>query len=146
MKKFLQFVMAIKTTACLAFTAEVMLITVASMIFGRGSIPISYIWQMIFLALTFSKLQYFVFSENTLGDMKTTGRMAVLEGAMLAVLSAFAFAFQWFPADSVINWLIFVVVYAVIFHIAAFALRVVFRLGGMKYNEMLNAYNARSES
>ncbi len=146
MKRFLQFIMAIKTTAALAFTAEVMLVTVVSMIIGRDGIPVSYIWQMIFLALTFSKIQYFVFSENTLGDMKTTGRMALLEGAMLAVLAVFAFAFRWFPAERVTNWLIFIGVYAALFHIAAFALRIVFRLGGMKYNELLIAYNARRES
>ena len=138
--------MAIKTIAALAFTGGVMLVTVASMFLGEGSIPVGYIWQMIFLALIYSGLQLFAFSENTLGRMRTPGRMAFLGVSMMAVFAVFALIFGWFPAQSLMNWLIFIGVYAAIFFIALFTLRTVFRLGGMKYNDLLTAYKARHQS
>ena len=145
MKKFAQFVAAVKSIAVFAFTALVMLVTVASMFLGKDSIPISYIWQMIFLSLIFGCLHLYSFSEHETKKMNLPGRLAVLGVPMLLVVSAFAFFFGWFPANSVVNWLIFVGLYTGIFLIAVFVLRIVFRLSGIKYDRMLAAYKASQE-
>ena len=142
MKKFIQLIAAVKAVASLAFTAQIMLATVASMLFNRGSIPISYIWQMIFLALIYGCLQLAAFSENFFRRMKTPGRMLFLAASMFAALTVFAILFQWFPLENLINWLIFIGLYAAVFLIAVFALRTVFRLSGIKYTQMLVAYQA----
>ena len=141
MKKFMQFIAAVKTVAALAFTAQIMFVTVVSMFFGREGVPISYIWQMIFLALIYGCLQLAVFSENYFRRMGTTGRMALLGVSMFVALSGFAVIFQWFPALNLANWLIFAGLYTAAFLIAAFALRTVFRLGGLKYTQMLTLYH-----
>ena len=57
MRKFMKLTAAIKTVASLAFTALIMIATVASMVFGRDSIPVSYIWQAILLALIYGSIQ-----------------------------------------------------------------------------------------
>ncbi|MDL2232752.1 hypothetical protein LJC63_04130 [Ruminococcaceae bacterium OttesenSCG-928-L11] len=146
MKRFFQLIMAIKTTAAFAFTGGIMLLTVGTMLYGRDSISVSLIWQIIFLALIFGCLQFVTFSENTLGRMGTPGRMTVLGVSMLMVLAVFALIFRWFPMQSLVNWLVFIGLYVVAFLIATLALHTVFRLGGMKYNELLVAYKARRES
>ena len=142
MKKFMQLIAAVKAVASLAFTALIMIATVASMIFGRDSLPIGYIWQAIFLALIYGIVQLIAFSENYFKQMKTLGRMAILGVSMFVALAAFAIMFRWFPVQSLENWLIFIGLYAAAFLIAVFALRTVFRLGGIKYNQMLAAYKA----
>lgn len=146
MKRFLQLVAAIKTMAAFAFTGGVMLVTVLSMVLGKESIPIRFVWQMIFLALIYGCLQLLAFSENTFRRINTPGRMAFLGISMLAVLIVFALIFQWFPAQNLTNWLVFVGLYIAVFFITVIALRTVFRLGGMKYNELLIAYKVRREN
>ena len=145
MKRFMQFIAAIKSVAALAFTALIMLATVLSMLFGRDGIPISYIWQMIFISLIYSCIQFAVFSESYFMKMKTTGRTTILGVSMLLVLSVFAIAFQWFPVQDPMNWVIFVGSCAAVFVIAVVALRTVFRLGGIKYDQMLAVYKANRE-
>ena len=142
MKKFMQTIAAVKAVASLAFTAQIMLVTVASMLFSRESVPISFIWQMIFLALIYGCLQLAAFSENYFKRMKTPGRMTFLGLSMFAALAVFAIIFHWFPMQNLLNWLIFIGLYAAVFLIAAFALRTVFRLSGIKYNQMLAVYQA----
>ena len=142
MKNFMQSLAAVKAAASLAFTAMIMIVTVISMIFGRAGVPIGYIWQMIFLALIFGLVQLIALSENCFKHMKTPGRMTVIGIAMLAALAIFALIFQWFPTGIPVNWLIFVGLYAAVFLIAVFTLRAVFRLSGVKYNQMLAAFKA----
>jgi hypothetical protein len=142
MKKFLQFVAAVKTIAAFAFTAQSMLVTVVSMLWGDTVIPIGYIWQMIFLSLIFACLHIHAFSEHESQKLNGAGRLAVLGVPMLLALLAFAYFFNWFPAGNLVNWLIFIGIYAAVFFIAIFAFRIAFRVSGMKYNEMLRLYKA----
>lgn len=145
MKRFIQLVAAIKSVASLAFTAGLMVITVAAMLFGRDTISVRIIWQVVFLALIFGALQYLLFSENVFRRMGTPGRMALLCISMLVVLALFALIFQWFPVKSLSSWLLFVGVYAAFFAVATVVLRVVFRMGEFKYNELLTAYKSRHD-
>ena len=140
MKKSFQFIVAVKAVASLAFTAQVMLATVVSMFFGRESIPVSALWQMLFLALFYSCSQFFIFSENLPFQIKTYGRIALLGLSMFTVLTIFAIVFKWFPVQNLQNWLIFIGLYAAVFLIALSALLTVFRVSGIKYNQMLAAY------
>lgn len=143
MKKFIQLIAAVKTVASLAFTAGIMLVTVGAMFLGKDTIPLGLIWQAVFLALIFGGLQLLAFSDNAFARAGTPGRMAFLGVSMLAVLALFALAFKWFPAGSITNWLIFIGLYAAVFAIATIVLRLVFRMGGLKYDEMLSAYKSR---
>ena len=142
MKNSMQIIAAVKAVASLAFTALIMMITVASMIFSRDSIPLSYIWQAIFLSLIYGCFQLIAFSENYFKQMKTFGRMTILGVSMFMALTGFAITFQWFPMQKLMNWLVFLGLYIAVFFIALFALRTVFRLSGIKYNQMLAAYKA----
>ncbi len=145
MKKFIQFVAAIKTMASFAFTGGMMLVTVAAMLFGKDAIPVGIVWQVVFLSLIYGALQFLAFSDSVFPRMRTVGRMAFLGASMLAALVAFALAFRWFPAGNPLNWLAFIGLYAAVFAVAAVALRIVFRLGGIRYDELLGAYKARQQ-
>ena len=146
MKKFMQLIAAVKAVAALAFTAEIMLATVVSMLFGKDGVPVGYIWQMMFLALIYGCIQLVVFSDHYFPQMKTPGRILLLGASMFAVLAAFAVLFQWFPVTILSNWFVFIGVYVAVFLIAVFALRTVFRLSGVKYTQMLAAYQANHDS
>ena len=146
MKSFFQFVAAIKTMASLAFAAGIMLVTVAFMILGRDVISIGIVWQAIFLALIFGILQLLAFSDKTFPRMRTFGRMLFLSISLLVILAIFALVFKWFPANSIVNWLIFIGAYAAVFTVAAVALRIVFRVGELKYDELLAAYKTRQNN
>lgn len=145
MKKFMQLIAAIKSIAALAFTGGIMLVTVASMLLGKEFVSVGIIWQTIFLALIYGVLQYIAFSENVFARMRTPGRMTILSLSMLIALAAFAIVFQWFPIGNIINWLIFLGIYCVVFVVATIALRIVFHVGELKYNNLLAAYKARQE-
>ena len=145
MKKFLWSVAAIKTIAAFALSGMTMFLTVSSMFLGRDSISIGSIWQMISLSLIFGCLHLLAFSEHLSKKMSMPGRMAVLGLPMLLALSAFAYFFGWFPANSLANWLIFIGGYAGVFMIATFAMRTAFRVSGIKYNQMLAVYKASHE-
>lgn len=143
MKKFIQLIAAIKSAASLAFTAGVMIITVGATLLGKEALPVGIMWQAVFLALIFGTLQFLAFSDRVFTRMDTPGRMILLCASTLAVLIAFAFVFQWFPTSNIVNWLIFIGLYAVLFAVATIVLQIVFRVGGLKYNEMLAAYKTR---
>ena len=132
--------------ASLAFAAGIMLVTVAFMILGRDVISISIVWQAIFLALIFGVLQFLAFSDKTFPRMRTFGRMSFLSISLLVMLAIFALVFKWFPANSILNWLIFIGAYAAFFTVAAVALRIVFRVGELKYDELLTAYKTRQNN
>ena len=143
MKKFIQLVAAIKAAASLAFTAGIMLITVGAMLLGQNAIPTSIIWQAVFLALIFGTLQFLAFTDHVFPRMGTAGRMAFLCLSMLAVLALFALVFRWFPAGHIASWAIFLGLYAAVFAIATIALRIVFRVGELTYNDSLAAYKTK---
>ena len=145
MKKFLQYIAAVKAVAALAFAAQAMLVTVVAMFLGWGSIPISYIWQMIGLALLYGCLQHIAFVDHEGKHRRTAGRLVFLGCSMFIALVGFALVFQWFPAQSPIHWLAFAGLYALAFLTAVFTLRLVFRLGGIRYDQMLAAYKANRE-
>ena len=145
MEKFLQSIAAIKTIAAFALTGLMMFVTVVSMFLGKDSIPIGYIWQMIFLSLIFGCLHLHAFSEHVAKKTNMPGRMAVLGVPMLLALSAFAHFFQWFATGSLVNWLIFIGLYTGVFIIATFALHTAFRVSGIRYNQMLAIYKAGRE-
>ena len=146
MKKAIQLIAAIKTIAMFASTGGIMLTVFVSMFLGRDSIPLSYIWQIIFLSLIYGSLHYITFSENTLKNISSAGRMALLGVSMLLALAAFALIFEWFPTQNPVNWLIFAGLYAAVYFIAVLVFRIVFRLGGMRYDELLVAYKTRHEN
>ncbi|MDL2232523.1 hypothetical protein LJC63_02945 [Ruminococcaceae bacterium OttesenSCG-928-L11] len=143
MKRFMQYVAAIKTVTAFAFTGAIMLLTVAAMFLGKDAISIGIIWQTVFLALIFGTAQFVCFSENIFTKLRTPGRLTILSVVTLAALSIFAAVFKWFDIGNAINWLVFAGVYAVIFLIATTALRMVFRVGELRYNELLVAYKSR---
>ena len=68
--------------------------------------------------------------------------MTILGASMFMALAVFAVIFQWFPVRNLANWLIFAGMYIAVFLVAVFALRNVFRLSGITYNQMLAAYKA----
>ncbi|MCL2047077.1 MAG: hypothetical protein FWG88_11940 [Oscillospiraceae bacterium] len=145
MKKFLQTIAALKAVAALAFTAQIMVVTVATMLLRKNSIPISYIWQMVFLALIFSAVQILAFSENRFEKTKTSARLTFLGLTMLFILACFAIAFKWFPLQNPVNWIAFTGSYIAVFFVSLFTLRIVFRLGGIEYTQMLNVYKGQGQ-
>jgi hypothetical protein len=145
MKKIMQFIVSVKLIAAFAFSAQIMLVTVACMWFGGDSIPVGYIWQMIFLALIFGCLHIHAFSEHE-SNKSMSARLAILGAPMLLTLCAFAYFFRWFPVNVPANWLIFIGAYIAVFLVAVFVLRAVFRIGGVKYDVLLDAYKARRDN
>jgi len=142
MKNLMHIIAAVKAVASLAFTALVMMVTVVTMLAGQDSIPVNYIWQIVFLSLIFGCLQLIAFSENSFKKVNTPIRMIFLGLSMFVVLVVFAIVFTWFPAGNIVNWLIFSGSYAAIFMISVLVLRTVFKLSGIRYNQMLAAYKA----
>jgi hypothetical protein len=145
MKKFLWLSIAIKAPAAMMFTGAIMWITVLKTFLGEPAISVDFIWQLIFLSLIFGALHLLAFSENTLGRMGTTGRIAFLGLTMLAVLVVFALVFRWIGGNNAMSWPVFIGAYVLIYLAVTVAERILFRLGGKRYHDMLTTYQARRE-
>jgi hypothetical protein len=145
MKKFLWTVVAIKAPAVFMFTGAIMWLTVMKTFWGEDTIPVDFIWQLIFLSLIFGALHLLAFSENTLGRTGTPGRIAFLGLTMLAALVVFALVFHWLGENNAMSWLVFIGAYVLIYLAVNVVERILFRLGGKRYHDMLTTYKARQE-
>ena len=136
MKQFIQSLPQVLVNLCVAFTIAVL--TYAA--FSRGTLPQGMVWQLLLLSAAATLLQFVFFSGKAVKRLSYLWRMALFAALMLAVVSACAVGFGWFPVENAANWLVFVGVFLALFAAISLAFEVGFRLRRKVYDDALGRY------
>lgn len=138
MKKFLEYAMSLKTYCCMSFTGIMIMWAVLTQALNWDGIPLYLVvWQSLAISAAAALVSMTAFSNLVFKKMSYGGRLTFFAVTFLAVLSAFAVAFKWFPLDKIGYWLTFAAIFLVIFAAISVGFQVYFKVTGKKYNELL---------
>ena len=142
MKQFIQSLPQVFVNLCVAFTIAVLIFAA----FSRGALPQGMVWQLLLLSAAATLLQFVFFSGKAVKRLSYLWRMALFAALMLAVVSACAVGFRWFPVENAANWLLFTGVFLALFAGISLAFEVGFRLRRKVYDDALGRYKKKGEN
>lgn len=140
MKTFLKCAFAVKSNACILFTASMLVLAVVYGLILDWPITGVLILEVMGLCLLCSLVQFFFFSGLFLKKMTYLRRMLCSLPVFLTVVAGAGVIFRWFPIHHWQAWVTFVAIFAAIFVVIAVAFEVHFRLTGQKYDDLLRRY------
>lgn len=136
MKQFAQSLSQVVVNLCISFTIAVLIYAA----FSQGTLPQGMVWQLLLLSAAATLLQFAFFSGKVVKRLSYLWRMVLFAALMLAVVSACAVGFGWFPVENAANWLFFVGVFLALFAAISLAFEVGFRLRRKVYDDALGRY------
>jgi hypothetical protein len=139
MKRVLEIILAIKSSAAMAFTGCIMLYVVVGMFFGLSALTFGLVWQFLAVSLICAGLQFIFFAEQVIKKMHYAWRSALFFVCFYVLLAAFAIGFAWFPFK-ISSFLVFTLIYFAIFFILLGVFEAYFHIAGIRYNQQLDAY------
>lgn len=146
MKHFLNhIIIPVKTAVCLTFSASVCILMGMAWLKGWETVPVSLLFSLMLTSLAAGILQIAAFTEIFIKRMAYSWRMTLFAVLFLAVLTAIAVGFQWFPAEQKGSWLIFLGIFLTIFVITSAGFELYFRITGKKYDGLLGQYHKSKE-
>lgn len=146
MKRFINGIVEWKKYACMMFTGTVCVYGVVVWFLGGTAIQLGVLLQLLVLSALGTLIQGIVFSEDWLiRNMAYTKRMLLFVGLFLPFLTVFALIFQWFPADKLGNWAIFLLIFLIIFVVMVVSFELVFQMTGKKYDGLLGQYQKKKQ-
>lgn len=140
MKKWLEFLIPVKTAACYSFTAALFIYTVICLFTGRASIPIGIVLSFLLLSLAAAVLQIVAFTSLVFKKLRYGPRLLLFILPFFAVLSLIAKGFHWFPPELGSAWMLFLLLFLLIFVIMTVGFEIYFRVTGHKYDGLLGQY------
>ncbi len=136
MKQFAQSLSQVVVNLCISFTIAVLIYAA----FSQGTLPQGMVWQLLLLSAAATLLQFAFFSGKVVKRLSYLWRMVLFAALMLAVVSACAVGFGWFPVADARSWLFFVGLFLVLFAAISLAFEVGFRLRRRVYDDALGRY------
>ena len=144
MKRFIKGVAEWKRHMCMVFTAAVCIYMAISWLYGERSVGMGILLQLLAVSAVSVLLQGIAFSEEwVIRNMAYTKRMMLFVAMFLPVLSLCAWAFDWFPADSLKSWGLFLLIFLVIFAVMTAGFEILFFVPGKKYGGLLGQYQKK---
>ncbi len=141
MKRFLKFVLRVKTGACLLFTGTILLYVVISWLTGwADSMRFSTILQFLAISVLGVFLQCLAFTDFVFQHMRYSRRALLFACLFLPLLAGFAVGFRWFPTGNMLSWLIFLGIFLAIFVVMTLGFEIYFQIQGKKYDGLLGQY------
>ena len=140
MKNFLEGVMEWKSWAALTFSGAVVIYIVIALFLGQSEVPIHMIISLLLISSAGTFIQYLAFGPRIIKNMRYTLRMVVFVLPFLALLSATAYFFEWFPREASGYWFTFIGIFLVAFAGMTISFEVYFRATGKKYDGLLGQY------
>jgi Mg2+ and Co2+ transporter CorA len=110
---------------------------------GRAGLPYNSILQITLLSFILALCSMFLFSERFNNTMRFLTRFSLLLLATFLITSIFVIIFKWFPVNSLMSWLFFVLAFVVCNAIVAPITLLYLKKEGKKYNNLLANYKAR---
>lgn len=137
MKRFFETVFSIKANACLSLTAMVIIGALVELLWGITLITPWRVIQYVALSAVVSLLQYVCFGSQIMKKPSYFVRTLIFLPCLLAIISAFAVVFQWFPTGQLAAWGIFFGIFLLIFLGLLAGFEVMFRVTGRRYTDLL---------
>ena len=142
MKNFLEGVAEWKSWAAMCFSGAMVLYIVIAMFLGQSEIAIHEIIALIIISSGGTFFQYLAFGPRMIKHMRYSLRMVVFALPFLALLSATAYFFQWFPRDGG-HWFVFIGIFLLAFVGMTVSFEIYFKATGKKYDGLLGQYRQR---
>ena len=141
MNKFLEGVMAWKTYVCFMFSGCICVYCVITLCMGSTTLSIWSVFQMLLISALGTLIQGIAFNEEWfIKKAKYSTRIIIFVIPFLLLLTGCALLFKWFPTDEMVNWLMFVGIFLLIFIVMTLSFELFFRLTGKKYDGLLGQY------
>lgn len=138
MKKILQALPQILNNLCISYTCAVLVYTLLDC--QKSMMRRGWLYEILLICLAATLLQYVFFSGKAVKRLSYLWRMVLFAALMLAVVSACAVGFGWFPVADARSWLFFVGLFLVLFAAISLAFEVGFRLRRKVYDDALGRY------
>ena len=145
MKNFFEGVLEWKTWAALCFSGAVVIYLIVALALGETEVSISGIFSLLIISTGGTFFQYLAFGPRMIKKLHYTWRMVIFGLPFIALLSANAYFFQWFPMDQGGYWLAFIGMFLFAFLFMTLGFEIYFKMSGKKYDGLLGQYRQRLE-
>jgi len=142
MKEFFKNTLEIKIVGCMFFTSQVVIYTLIAPFLGEKSIHLSLVWQMIFISIILTLLQYVIYVSNIF--MKVNVWIKIIIHYILLVFIGYILAriFNWFDLSISNNFTIALGIFTVCFVSFTGSIALYNKLSGERFNEKLRLYKS----
>lgn len=145
MKKFFKGLIEWKTSACLLFTASMVIYLFFCYIFDNREAPTIVLWGLFLTSAAGSLIQAVCFSDWIIKKMRYTWRSLLFVLLFLPVLAFVAWKAEWFPTNQTGAWAMFIGIFFLIFIIMTVGFDIYFRITGRKYDGLIGQYRRKKE-
>lgn len=145
MKKFLKGLVEWKTSACLIFTAAILIYLLFCLFFNTHEVPTTMLWGLFWVSAAGSLIQAVCFSNWIIKKMRYTWRSVLFVALFLPLLSLAAWKLNWFPTERAGAWAVFIGVFFLIFIVMTVGFEIFFRLTGRKYDGLIGQYRKQRD-
>lgn len=139
MKNFIKIISQIPKYTSYSFSMSMIVFLIVGFITRIQEISINRIIQLGVICIIASVLQMIAFSNILIRRLAYTKRLALFMFPFLAVITAFAIKYNWFPLENIISWIIFIGIFVTCFIVSAI-FEIHFKITGDKYTGVLNEY------
>lgn len=140
MKNFIKIISQIPKYTSYSFSMSMIVFLIVGFITRIQEISINRIIQLGVICIIASVLQMIAFSNILIRRLAYTKRLALFMFPFLAVITAFAIKYNWFPLENIISWIIFIGIFVTCFIVSAILFEIHFKITGDKYTGVLNEY------
>ena len=145
-KKILSTIAQIPKNTAFSFSMSMIVFLVLGSIFGKETMSIRMIIQLLALCVVAAILQMGAFTDIIIPKMSYVKRMCLFMFPFLTVIIAFAAVFGWFPMQSIGAWAIFLGIFALCFIVSLVIFEIHFKITGEKYTGLLNEYKKQKKN
>lgn len=140
MKNLIKIIGQIPKYTSYSFSMSMVVFLIVGSITRIQEISINRIIQLGVICIIASVLQMIAFSNIVIKKLAYTKRLALFMFPFLAVITAFAIKYNWFPLENIISWIIFIGIFITCFMVSAILFEIHFKITGDKYTGVLNEY------
>jgi hypothetical protein len=140
MKEFFRKNLEFKMVATMFFTSEVIIYTLVAPFLGEYNISLELIWQMVFIAVILTFLQYLLYVTRVLQNIKTWIKVIIHYILLLILGYGCAKIFNWFDTKNIKNIIVSISIFTVSFALFTSSIIMYNKLAGDQFNEKLRIY------
>lgn len=140
MKEFFRKNLEFKMVATMFFTSEVIIYTLIAPFLGENNISLELIWQMVFIAVILTFLQYLLYVTRVLQNIKTWIKVIIHYILLLILGYGCAKIFNWFDTENIKNIIVSISIFTVSFALFTSSIIMYNKLAGDQFNEKLRIY------